>query len=105
MGNENKLGFCRYYKGEKQFPAERLGKLQHGFLFWEAEYTYVNSTDIKFEQDVINSYLSLVGASTGLEIPLLLCAILFAIYCKNSDLDPQYMAATFEMNILTPYIK
>ena len=75
-----------------------------GFIFWEAEIKYVNNNNLKFEQEVINSYLSLVGAGVGQNVPLFLCAILFSIYCKGSDIEPQILGASFEKNILTPYL-
>lgn len=105
VGYKYRLAFCRYYRdGEQSFPQNRLGNIPLGFLFWEAEYTYINTDDVQFEQDVINSYLSLVGASTGQTIPLLLCAILFALYCKGADIDPIILAATFKKDCLQPYM-
>lgn len=105
MANKNDLlQFCRYYKGEKEFPSSLSRTSDMAFLFWEAEQKYVENDDVDFEANVVQQYFDAGLAGAALDLPLFLSACLFVVYNKHSDCDLYVSAAYFVRDFLPAYL-
>lgn len=104
MTRDELMFFCRYYKGEDDFPKTLENKSPMAFLFWEAEKMYVERTDTSFESEAVQQYLDAGLAGANLDLPLFLSACLFALFRKGSDHDLLTTAAYYMKNCLPAYL-
>lgn len=97
------LKHCRYYNGNDNFSEDLLKKSDKAFLFWEAEKMFVELSDTDYEKEAINQYLIAGLSGANIDLPLFLCACLFAVFSKSSDNDLMLSAAYFIKNFLSDY--
>lgn len=99
-----RIKYCKFYKGENEFPKSLLSKTQYAFLFWEAELMFCSGS-IETEREFVKILLDARIDASITTVPTFLIACLFVTYNKKSDYDLYTSAAYFNKFVFPTYLE
>lgn len=76
---------CRFYDGGEEFNRGKFTGIRWALFFWQAEKMFVNEQGSEYANEAETQYKEAGLSGYRPEIPLLLRAFLFSVYCKGSD--------------------
>lgn len=107
MKRDDLLKQCRFYKGEREYPANKFNDT-FGLAYWEAEEMYVNRFHLKknkdFARQAIDDCIKQNIVADYVDVPTELLACLFATYCHVMGNDEYATAPYFELKFMPNYL-
>jgi hypothetical protein len=95
---------CRFYDGGEEFNRDKFTGVKGALFFWQAEKMFVNQRGSELAKDVEDQYKDAGLSEYHPELPLLLRAFLFAVFCKGSDAPTQENVEGYKTRFIPAYL-
>lgn len=95
---------CRFYDGGEEFNRDKFSSVKGALFFWQAEKMFVNQRGSELAKDVEDQYKDAGLSEYRPELPLLLRAFLFAVFCKGNDAPIQEIVDRYKDRFIPAYL-
>ncbi|WP_373729978.1 MULTISPECIES: hypothetical protein [Bacteroidales] len=95
---------CRFYDGVEEFNREKFAGVKGALFFWQAEKMFVNQQASEYAKAAEVQYKAAGLSGFHPELPLLLRALLFSIFCKGSDAPLRENVEGYKTQFIPAYL-
>lgn len=104
MGKKQLIRYCRFYDGGEEFNRAKFAAIKGALFFWQAEKMFVNQQASEYAKSAEAQYKAAGLSGFCPELPLLLRALLFSVFCKGSEATLRENVEGYKTRFIPAYL-